>query len=358
MGPEPRAAVPRPLRSVGCDGFVLALWFRAVVAGTADRGGVTRPWTPGCAGLLHSGRPDTPGSWVDPQRLRQTYAHIKALDPDKPVLACFTDPIHSLRNFSGTFDVALVDPYPIGDCAGSVRPCLPGSDRPVQITPAVDAAVAQGVPVILATQAMGGARRRERTPTAAESRLMATLGFIRGAIGVQWFIRVPPNGGPYAPAAWSGVRQLALMVAELAPALTSGWHSRVATSRFFAVSPTTVEFAAWLELDGSVVLVVANTALEPAMIELSCRQTASVNATAGADLLFQGSRRLRFTSNISGAATATDLLLGFGTAYYRLAPPMWDRSSSNSSANLVVNGGFEEAGTNYNINGAFCLHLY
>jgi hypothetical protein len=319
-------------------------------------------------GYYIADEPDAPGSWVEPQRLRAVYETIKSVDPGKPVLSCFTDPSHSLRNFSGTFDVALVDPYPIGDCPGAVRPCPLGSDSPTHVIAAVDSAVAAGHPVILAGQAMGGAGRRERTPTAVETRLMATLGLIHGAAGVQWFMRVPPNGGPYAPSAWSEARQMALEVADITPALTSGRQSRQNTTRLFAVSPATVDYAAWREPGGSVLLIVANTALEPTVVEVVLRQTANVmNATVGAAVLFQGGRRLQIgASNITGGFFMQDMLLGFGTAYYRLSPATDGNLATvgapgapaidDVSANLVVNGGFEDAGNAGSADGY--LYLY
>ena len=48
---------------------------------------------------------------------------------------------------------------------------------------------------------------------------MAYIALIRGAVGVQYFIRQAPNSGPYAPSAWSEVRQVSLEVAEITPAL-------------------------------------------------------------------------------------------------------------------------------------------
>ena len=155
---------------------------------------------PAVFAIYTADEPDAPGSWVEPDRLRAVYRNVKAVAPHLPVSICFTAGL--ARNFSGAFDIALVDPYPIGD----------GPGTPLSILHELDAALALGVPVIFAAQAYGGAGRRKRTPTAAEERVMAYIALIRGAVGVQYFIRQAPNSGPYAPSAWSEVRQVALEV--------------------------------------------------------------------------------------------------------------------------------------------------
>ena len=101
--------------------------------------------------------------------------------------------------YRGTFDVAMIDPYPIGDCS-AWDPAPEGRcGKPTDILPVLDAAVAAGIPLMYVGQAFGGAARRERGPTVAEQRLMVMLALMRGALGVQWYVRTPPNGSPYSP---------------------------------------------------------------------------------------------------------------------------------------------------------------
>ena len=120
----------------------------------------------------------------------------------------------------------------------------------------------------------------------------------------------------------------------LTPGPCAGW----------TVTPPTVMMSAWRDpsvtsapsTQNATIVVVANTAREPVQIDLS-RGSCASSSHASAEVLFQ-SRNLSFSGG-----TAHDVLLGYGTAAYRVTCGPDAAADAGTAGNLVSNPGFEEA---------------
>jgi hypothetical protein len=91
--------------------------------------------------------PAGPGSLVTPARLRAVYKIIKQTDPHHPVSMVFTSRPSSpggywAANYSDCYDIAMVDPYPIGDCHTWDPEPVPPCGRAVDVVAAIDEVVA------------------------------------------------------------------------------------------------------------------------------------------------------------------------------------------------------------------------
>ena len=157
---------------------------------------------------------------------------------------------------------------------------------------------------------------------------MTYLGLIRGATGIQYFIRRPPNGAPVSPSLWSECRRLALEIQELSPALLSTAQAPAVQS-----SDPAVCAAAWSHA-GAVIVLAANTENRPVPVQLRLGEPFSGEA----DVLF-ASRRLPVAKGV-----ITDTIDGFGTRAYQIAVgPEPEPRASLSAGNLTVNPSFEES---------------
>ena len=217
---------------------------------------------PALLGWYLADEPD--GGKLDPALLVPKYNLIKKLDPHHPVSMVFNlggSPVAPVpsdpRPYLSALDVAMVDPYPVPNFdAGSVANAL-----------AVAASL--GKPFMLVPQAFGGGEAWQRTPTGIEERLMTYLGLIYGAVGIQYFIR-GVGANPYAQAAWSEVRILAMEVRELQGALLGvGLAGDAPVRPATRLAPASLKAgeakrsgcnasaASWLDRDGSVVVLAA-----------------------------------------------------------------------------------------------------
>jgi hypothetical protein len=100
---------------------------------------------------------------VAPAKMMAVYRLIKGIDPTRPVSMVFTNTAAGANgrywaaNYSGCYDIAMVDPYPIGDCHEWDPQPVPPCGAAVDIVPVIDRLVAlHRGPVIFAPQAIGG----------------------------------------------------------------------------------------------------------------------------------------------------------------------------------------------------------
>jgi len=215
----------------------------------------------------------------------------------------------------------MVDPYPI--------PNGPAAS----VVAAIENVRSLNKPIIMVPQAFGGGEGWARTPTAAEERIMTYLGIIHGAVGVQYFVRNAPIGFPYAASAWSEIRQISVEVLELAPAIL---NKRV---NITLGGSAAVHVGAWEDLDGSIVVMAANTN-SSAMSSFSIDCQAFLDAGYAAVALEQfGS----FDIPLSPSGLLRDTLRPFATSVYRLSKKSAG-ISSDDGGNLVYNGGYEICG--------------
>jgi len=80
-------------------------------------------------------------------------------------------------------------------------------------------------PVWIVPQAFGGGEWWEREPTLQEIRAMTYQSIIRGARGIQFFVRQGLNLFPKSTATWNECGRMALEIAELTPWLLSDEES-------------------------------------------------------------------------------------------------------------------------------------
>ena len=156
---------------------------------------------------------DEPNSFkIPPEKLEEIYNIVKENDPWHPVSIVFTAPFIASKKYANALDIVMADPYPIpdlpvtkvGDVAGQLKTEFNGK-KPVWIVP----------------QAFGGGEIWSREPTQQEIRSMTWQAIIRGATGIQYFVRQGLNYFPKSAATWSECGRMAMEVAELTPWLLS-----------------------------------------------------------------------------------------------------------------------------------------
>jgi len=179
------------------------------------------------------------GQGIAPDLLAPKYALIKKLDPYHPVSMVFC--AGGASRYLSYLDLIMVDPYPIPNAAAS------------SVQSSLEQVGALGKPIMLVPQAFGGGENWARGPSVQEERLMTYLGWLNGAVAIQYFVRSPPSVFPYAPAAWSEIRKIAAESVALTSALAGG--SKLPCS---VAGTTNVAAGAWKDRDGSVVVVVAH----------------------------------------------------------------------------------------------------
>ena len=255
------------------------------------------------------------GQGIDPSLLQPKYDLIKKLDKVHPVSMVFC--AGGASKFGKSFDVVMVDPYPI-----------PNSPAESIIGP-IETVRSLGKPIIMVPQAFGGGEGWARTPTAAEERIMTFLSVIYGAVGIQYFVRNAPIGFPYAASAWSEIRKISVEMLELAPAIL---NKRVNVS--FS-GPDSVHIGAWMDRDSSIVIIAANGHVSSiSQFSVDCSPFINAGYIASAHLEFEG-----FDITIDSNGALKDTLRPFATQVYRLEKD--HILPTNDEDNLVYNGGYE-----------------
>jgi len=152
------------------------------------------------------------GRSISPGILEETYNTIKKYDPWHPVTIVFMAPFLSSTQYSGALDIVMADPYPVPDIPVTLAGNAAGQ---------LSAEFAGKKPVWIVPQAFGGGEWWGREPSLQEMRSMTYQAIIRGARGIQYFIRQGLNFFPKSAAAWGECGRMAVEVAELTPWLLS-----------------------------------------------------------------------------------------------------------------------------------------
>ena len=152
------------------------------------------------------------GHKTDPGILQQYYNIVKENDPWHPVSIVFTAPVMDSRRYSESLDIVMADPYPVPDLPVS----LVGD-----ITGQLSSEYNGRKPVWIVPQVFGGGELWSREPTIQEVRSMTWQSIIKGAGGIQYFVRQGQNYFPKSNATWSECGRIAMEVAELTPWLLS-----------------------------------------------------------------------------------------------------------------------------------------
>jgi hypothetical protein len=156
---------------------------------------------------------DEPNGYkIPPESLEDIYFTVKATDPWHPVSMVFMAPFLSSKKYAKALDIVMADPYPVpnypitlvGDVAGQLRTEFTGKRS-----------------VWMVLQAFGGGEWWGREPTLQEMRSMTWQSVIKGATGIQYFVRQELNYFPKSVAAWNECSRMALEVAEITPWLLS-----------------------------------------------------------------------------------------------------------------------------------------
>ncbi|MCX6301779.1 MAG: hypothetical protein NTW82_06320 [Bacteroidia bacterium] len=152
------------------------------------------------------------GRDISPEVLEETYRTIREYDLWHPVTIVFMAPFLSSKLYSGALDIVMADPYPV-------------PDMPVtfvgNITGQLSAEFAGSKPIWVVPQAFGGGEWWSREPSLQELRSMTYQAIIKGARGIQYFIRQGLNFFPKSTATWSECGRMAVEIAELTPWLLS-----------------------------------------------------------------------------------------------------------------------------------------
>jgi hypothetical protein len=261
---------------------------------------------------------DEPNGWnIPPDTLRQIFSLVREADPWHPVSMVFMAPFIEAKQYSEACDIVMADPYPVprypvgmaGDVAGQLRTAFSGKK-----------------PVWMAVQSFGGGEIWEREPTVGELRSMTWQSIVKGATGIQYFVRQGSSFFPKAVSAWSECSTMAMEVAELtpwllsseaAPAVESGSSNILTTSRVHK---------------GRLLVIAVNRINDPLPLNLRIRITVSGKARS----LFEN-RILELHGGI-----LSDRIAPFGTQAYLIDLNQNSRETAEPVPNLLRDPGFED----------------
>jgi len=161
------------------------------------------------------------GHKVAPEVLEEAYSAIREHDPWHPVTIVFMAPFLAAKNYSNALDIVMADPYPVPDMPVTLAGNVAGQ---------LSAEFAGKKPVWIVPQAFGGGEWWGREPSLQEMRTMTYQAIIRGARGIQYFIRQGLNFFPKSTAAWAECGRMAVEIAEITPWLLSDQKTLPVTS--------------------------------------------------------------------------------------------------------------------------------
>jgi len=262
---------------------------------------------------------DEPNGYkIPPEVLEEIYNTVKEADPWHPVSIVFMTPFLSSKNYSDALDIVMADPYPVPDMPVS----MVGN-----VTHQLKAEFAGKKPVWMAMQSFGGGEIWEREPTLQEVRSMTWQAIIRGATGIQFFVRQGLNYFPKSASTWGECGRIAMEVAELTPWLLSDEESLPVETN----SPNVIISSKRHE--DQLLVMVVNRINEPSVVTL--RIPGLKNARA--KVIFEN-RSLPVTGG-----SITDHISAFGSQAYiiNLNPDKAHPLTSNGR-NIMTDTGFED----------------
>lgn len=149
------------------------------------------------------------GQGIEPARLAEPYRIIKELDPYHPVSIVIISS-HPARRFADSYDIIMADPYPIPQSHAMEAPKMIGQ---------IYDEVCYEKAVWLVPQTFGGGEIWQREPDRKEIRVMCYGSLLKGAMGIQAFIRMPDVVRPASPLLWNGYVEVAMELRDIAPYL-------------------------------------------------------------------------------------------------------------------------------------------
>jgi hypothetical protein len=261
---------------------------------------------------------DEPNGYkIPPDTLEEFYRLVRETDPWHPVSMVFMAPFLSSKKYANALDIVMADPYPV-----------PG--HPIGLSGEVTAQLKTEYngkkPVWMVLQSFGGGEWWEREPSLQEMRSMTWQSVIRGATGIQYFVRQGQNYFPKSVAAWSECGRMAMEVAELTPWLLSDEETLpVESSSKNIIVSSRVH-------DGQLMVMAVNKINEPVGVTFRIRGIGSNKAK----VIFENR-----TLQVSGGQIA-DHIAPYASQVYLLDIRAVSNSSDKDPENLLKDGGFED----------------
>jgi hypothetical protein len=261
---------------------------------------------------------DEPNGYkIPPDTLEEIYRLVRETDPWHPVSMVFMAPFLSSRKYANALDIVMADPYPVPG-----RPVALSGDVTSQLKTEYNGKK----PVWMVMQSFGGGEWWEREPSLQEMRSMTWQSVIRGATGIQYFIRQGQNYFPKSVAAWSECGRIAMEVAELTPWLLSDEETLPveSSSKNIIVSSRMHQ--------GQLMVMAVNTKNEPVSVTFRIRGTGNKKAR----VIFENR-----TLQVSGGQL-TDHISAYGSQVYLLDTRAVSNQSDNGPENLLKDPEFED----------------
>jgi hypothetical protein len=261
---------------------------------------------------------DEPNGYrIPPETIEEIYRTVKNADPWHPVSIVITAPFLQAKRYSKALDIIMADPYPlpelpasfVGEITGQLKEEFSGK-KPLWIVP----------------QAFGGGEIWQREPTIQELRSMTWQAIIRGATGIQYFVRQGLNYFPKSAAAWGECGRMAVEVAELTPWLLSD----EATLPVHSYSQNVI--ASSKTHEGQLIVMAVNKKNEPVTASIAI---SGLN-NSKARVLFENR-----TISVTGGMI-TDHLAPFGSQVYLINTRTEKQSAVSPDNNLLKDPGFED----------------
>jgi hypothetical protein len=257
------------------------------------------------------------GFKIPPEFLEEMYRIVRNTDPWHPVSMVFMAPFLSSKKYASALDIIMADPYPVPNYPIGMVGDVTGQLKEEFICKR---------PIWMVLQAFGGGEWWGREPTLQELRSMTWQSVIKGATGIQYFVRQGLNCFPKSAASWSECGRMSMEIAELTPWLLSdeGTLQVESSSKNIIV---TSKFH-----DGQLMVMAVNKINEPAVVSIRIK---GINS-ARARLIFEN-RYLPVTGGL-----INDHLAPYGSQVYLIETPKEKHVVTGSFTNLLKDPGFEE----------------
>ncbi len=258
------------------------------------------------------------GQGFPPEPLVDMYNFIRDLDPYHPVSIVFMTPSRA-REYADAMDIVMADPYPV--------PTYPVTDVGM-VTRRLKKEFLMEKPVWIVPQAFGGNEWWRREPTAGEIRTMTYQALVKGATGIQYFVRHGSNFFPKSVIAWNECSNIAHEVAELTPELTQG--TLVSNIK----CPTAGVYIRALKYKDYLTIIAVNVKNKPVKFQVQLDKSYPGKY---AKLIFED-RKLKLSGRM-----INDMIDGFGSRVYKIPlKKEQDNFQAIHPENMFYNSGFEE----------------
>ena len=257
------------------------------------------------------------GNKVPPETIEEIYRFVKHTDPWHPVSVVFMTPFSSARKYSKGVDIVMADPYPI-------------PDYPVTMTGDATEVLMKDFsgknPVWIVPQAFGGGELWKREPTIPEVRVMTWLAIIKGATGVQYFVRHGLNSFPKSTATWGECGKMALEITSIAPWLLSDEKTIPVRSGLKNIIVTSKMHR------GRLLILAVNTRNEPVMADFTISK------------IINGKVRVLFENRELNAygGIFSDHIPAYGAQAYRIDIDPVAAKVRQWTGNMLIDPGFED----------------